>query len=433
VDMNSVTSATKTQPGSSGSGSGSSVLYWIREASRWRRMVLLTALLFALVAVVIGLLTPDKYRARATILLEVNDSPVNLNMLGSIGSLAGLGQSASSGDVYLAILRSRRVMDAVIDSLDLSTHYSIDGGSPEEIREKTISTLSEKVRFRDPDTVTLTIRTEDTDPDMAAVITNVFLDRLLIANQTLTLSRSQRTRLMIEEALIETETEIENVRLRLVEFQTHHGVFALDEQTKGTLLLIGQLQGKLLEAQTRRDALGGVMRKNSAEVRTLDLNISALESQIDRLVGNREGSEESSTSAPGADGNGAAPNFILPLSEVPDLTGDYARIMMDLTILETKYSILATQLETTKIEESQSIPSFEILDYAQRPHSKYSPQRIVLVLSALAIGLLIGILVAILISYYERHVSPQTQNELAALLPNFLARRLATEPHGSKE
>ena len=405
---------------------GVSLIGFIRDIHRWRWMILCLTLSLTVITAVVLVFTPNRYTARGTVLLEMNESGLNFDMLGSLGSLAGLSSNASSADIYLAILQSRMVKETVIDSLELANYYEVKGDSREEVFEKTVFTLNDNIRFNSADQVTLTIDATDSDPEMAAAIANVFLDQLAHANQTLSLSRSHRTRKLIEKTLRETETELESARIRLGKFQSQYGVFSLEEQTRGTLTLIAQLQLKLLEAQTRKDTMAGVLRENSSEIRALDLSINALENQINRLVGRigkqNDPGETTSDDAEPLNDKGST-HFILPLSEVPNLTGDYARIMMDLKVLETKYTVLATQLETTKIEESQSVPSFEILDRAQRPYTKSGPNRILGVLSALGIGLVVGVLMAFLLSESERRIDSKTREELLSMLPRSLYKR----------
>ncbi len=408
----------------------------IRVIHRSRKLIMTLTIGLPLIAAVIMFLTPNSYVAKGTILLEMNESPINLDFLGQFGSLAGLGQNTSTAEIYLAILDSRLVKVAVIDSLDLASHYEIEANSPAQTLETALMELNTRVDFNVPDQVTITVSTKDNDPEMAARITNAFLSRLAVANTTLSLSRSHRTRKMIEEALRQTEEELEVARISLGEFQSAHGVFSLDDQTKGTLALISQLQGKLLEAQTQRDALGGVLKDNSSGVRSLDLTISALQKQINRLVGGLDNdsasqvdatdnktADEAESEGPTSSDSGTS-DFILPLSSVPKLTGDYARLMMSLTILETKYSVLASQLEKTKIDESQSVPSFEILDRAETPFFKSGPNRKLYVLSALVAGLLGSILLAILLTDLSQRIDADKRDELYSMIPRPLGKLL---------
>jgi uncharacterized protein involved in exopolysaccharide biosynthesis len=99
---------------------------------------------------------------------------------------------------------------------------------------------------------------------------------------------------------------------------------------------------------------------------------------------------------------------------------------MNLSVQEAKYNILATQLEQTKIEESQSIPSFEILDWGRRPYKKSGPKRKLYVLAALAAGTLGGILLCVLLDDVTSRVDEPTRRELAALIPGFVKRRFRT-------
>jgi uncharacterized protein involved in exopolysaccharide biosynthesis len=98
--------------------------------------------------------------------------------------------------------------------------------------------------------------------------------------------------------------------------------------------------------------------------------------------------------------------------------------MMDMKVQEAKYNVLATKLEQTKIDESQSIPAFEILDWARIPLRKSGPPRRVYVLAALLAGLGGGVLLALVLEDLNRRFDPSTRRELAGMLPGPLGARL---------
>lgn len=405
-----------------------SLMGLLRVIHRWRRVVLLLAIGLPILTAIVVLFVPNRYTARGTILLEIASGDQSLQMLGQLSELAGIAglpTNAPSSEAYRAILHSRRVGAAVVDSLGLIEHYRIRADSRDEALEKTLLTLGKHVRIETPDAATLRVSATDRDPAMAAAIANAFLERLRQANATLAFTRARRTRQMVENSLRQTEAELEAARQRMADFQTRHGVFSLDEQTKGTVTLIAELQGKLVAVQTERDALGAVYREGSTKMRALQTEIDALQSRIQQLAG-RFG--DAPGGAPGGPGSAAEPdNFVLRLNRVPELAGTYARTMMDLKVLEAKYGILAGRLEQTKIDESEANPTFEVLDRAERPYRKSGPHRTLFVLAAFFGGALAGILLAVLLEDLSRHVDPEIRRELQEMLPSSLRRRAARD------
>jgi len=397
-----------------------SLMGLLRVIHRWRRVVLALAIGLPVLTAIVVLFVPNRYTARGTILLEITSGDQGMQMLGQISELAGIAglpTNAPSSEAYLAILHSRRVGAAVVDSLGLTQHYRIRADSRDEALEKTLRKLAKRVRIEAPDAATLRVSATDRDPAMAAAIANAFLERLRRANATLAFTRARRTRQMVENSMRQTEAELEAARQRMAEFQTRHGVFSLDDQTKGTVALIAELQGKLVTAQTERDALSAFYREGSTKMRALQTEIDALQSRIQQLAG-RLGE------TPGDPGVAAMPgDMVLPLARVPELAGTYARAMMDLKVLETKYGVLAGRLEQTKIDESEANPTFEVLDRAERPYRKSGPQRTLFVLAAFFGGALAGILLAVLLEDLSRHVDPETRRELQEMLPSSLRRR----------
>jgi len=389
----------------------------IRVLYRWRRMILGLAGTLTVATAVGMFLTPNQFTAKGTILLEVAENGTAGDLLGQLSMFTGGSSQTPAGEIYLAILQSERVGRAIVEQLDLVETFEVEGASPEERMELALAQLRQKVRFINTERVVLRINAKDTDPELAAGLVNAYLDELLAANQGMSLSRSHRTREMVEVALADAEQELEDIRGRLREFQREYGAFSLDDQTRATLALIAQLQAELMTAETEKAALSGFRRNDASGLQNIDLQISALTGQIASLVGDMSGEGAASNRSPKN-----SESYLLSLAEIPDLTEAYTRIVMDLEVQQAKYTVLATKLEQTKIEESQSVPSFEILDRAERPFRKSGPNRKIFVLSALFAGLLAGILLAILLDDLSRRVDDTTRTELRAMLPGLLSR-----------
>jgi tyrosine-protein kinase Etk/Wzc len=392
-----------------------SVMGLLRVIHRWRRLVLAFALGLPVLTAIVVVCMPNHYTAQGTILLEIDEGQGGLEMLGQLSSLAGLAglpTTAPSTGAYLAILKSRRVGAAVIDSLGLSERYRIRAVEPGERTEKTLLKLEKRVKILSPDPATLSVSATDKDPALAAAIVNAYLQQLRDAKETLSFTRARQTRQMVEEGLRQTEAQLEESRRAMTDFQTRYGVFSLDDQTRGTLGLIAELQGKLLEAQTERDALAGIYQPTSTRIRTLQSGIEALQTRVQGLVGQLGAQAEHSAAPPSAPGD-----YVLPLSRIPELAGTYAKLTMDLKVLETKYGVLAGRLEQTRIDESQSVPTFEVLDHAVPPFRKSGPHRTLFVAAAFLGGLLAGVLLAVLLDDLSHRMDEGTRRELRAMLP----------------
>jgi len=393
----------------------------------WRRPFLLMAVGLPFLTLVLMVFTKNQYTSTGTILVETPEGGMGADLLSQVRSITGLTPQAPPTEMYLAILKSDRVQMAVADSLGLADYYKIEAPSEGERMEKTLLKMGSTIKFRSDELISIAIAATDRSPQMAADIVNAFLNQLEVASQSMALSRARRTRRLVEDDLRSTNTELDSSRAKMRDFQETYGVFAIEKQTEGTLDLIGNLQTQLLAAQTKRDQLEGFTSEKSLQIRNLDLEIQALTTQIKQLVigdlkkvvvrKNAEGGEATQLAGRPND------SFFIPLTELPQLANEYAKLKMNLGVQEAKFQVLATELEQTKIEESQSVPTFEILDWGRRPYKKSGPHRGVTVLAAMVGGLLGGVLLVVMLDDLSNRVDPETRSELAGVLPGFLKRR----------
>lgn len=394
----------------------------VGRAIRKRRPLFLAfSLGLPLLTAIIMLITPNRFTAGGIILCEMPQGSAMMGLsrelMGQFSSLTGIPTQASPSDIFLAILRSRRVSTAVATQLKLPEYYEIKGESDEVRMEKTLIRMSKRVTFDTPDLVTISVAATDPNPKIAADIVNEHLKELEKVSQTLSFSRAKKTRILVEGALKSTETALDSTRDRLQEFQERYGVFSIEKQTEGTLKLLTGLQTELLTAQTQRDQLAQFTSESSAQLKGLDLQIEALRDQITKLVGALDTGATRVVVPP------AGGQAVQPLSELPQLASRYARIYIDLQVKEAKYNVLAAQLEQTKIEESQSVPAFEILDWAVTPHRKSGPFRTVFTLGAFVAGTLTGLLLVVILEDLSRRIDPDTRKEFADLVFGLFRRR----------
>ncbi|HET9235524.1 MAG TPA: hypothetical protein VFP10_15430 [Candidatus Eisenbacteria bacterium] len=395
----------------------------VARAIRKRRLLFLgLSLGLPVLAAVIMLLTPNKFTAWGEILCEMPQAGMMglpRELMGQFSSLTGIPTQVSPSDIFLAILRSRRVATAVATDLNLPDYYEVKGKSEEERMERTLTRLSKRVEFDARDLVTISVAATDTDPKKAADIVNAYLKELEKASQTLSFSRARKTRMLVEEALHGTQAKLDSTRNRMQDFQERYGVFSIEKQTEGTLKLLTGLQSELLAAQTQRNQLRTFTSVTSPRVQGLDLQIAALRNEISKIVGTLGSGQPARVSIPPV----SSSDVVQPLSDLPQLASQYSRIFIDLQVQEAKYNVLAAQLEQTRIEESQSVPAFETLDWAVPPHRKSGPFRTVFTLAAFLAGTLTALLLVVILEDLSRRIDPATRKEIVGLVADVFRRR----------
>jgi len=391
-----------------------------RAIRRRRPLFLGFAIGLPVLAAGVMLLTPNRFTAAGQIVCEMPQGGMALptQLLGQFSSITGIPTQGSPVDMFLVILRSRSLSTSVAETLKLPDYYRMKGDSEGMRMEKTLFKLSKRTTFDSPDLISIHVTATDKSPQMAADIVNAYLTELETASQTLAFSRARKTRILVEDALKSTEGALDSTRTRLQEFQQRYGVFSIEKQTEGTLEMLTGLQTRLLSVQSERDQLLQYANENSPRVRGLDSQISALRDQITKLLGSLQAGTTATwiNIPPGT-------QDVQPLSELPQLSSEYAKIYIDLQVQEAKYNVLAAQLEQSKIDESKSVPAFEILDRAVPPHRKSGPYRTVFTLAAAVAGTLTGLLLVVILEDLSRRIDPGTRDEIKDLLTVPFRRR----------
>ena len=103
-----------------------------------------------------------------------------------------------------------------------------------------------------------------------------------------------------------------------------------------------------------------------------------------------------------------------------DVGIDNLGLLRDLKYNEALYEQVAKQYELAKLDEAKDPTLLQILDKAIVPDKKSKPQRMIITISAIFIGLLVGIALAFIIEAIRRIKS----NEAGALKMQLMGRYL---------
>ena len=206
--------------------------------SIWRRrkLVIIITAVFTVFALTISLILPPIYTARVSILPQPQNK--NTEVLGKLASFTGasLGMETSYEQLYSEIVKSDRILDAVLKS-QWKSYMSPDSiamfdildvsYSPEKSREMRLAEFKAKRKLREKiismtrDKVTgyvvLKVNIER-DPDLAADLANFLVDRLDVYLRNFHSHKAQRQREFIEDRLATVSKELKTAEAELSQF-----------------------------------------------------------------------------------------------------------------------------------------------------------------------------------------------------------------------
>ncbi len=332
-----------------------------------KKLILYSSIITFLIACGATLLMPNVYSSTARLLPSQNDSAGINSMLGNMGGLAslvGISSGSSKGALYVGMLKSRTVNDAIIQRFDLLTHYEC------KTRSCAYSTLAQKSKFSlGKDDGILSISFEDKDPVFAADITNAYVEELQKLNIKINLKTAGQERLFLEDRLQVVRGDLVNAEEALKAFQEKNKAIRIDDQASAIIGAIASLKGELASKEVELGVLLSSQTDENPQVVALREGISQIKEQILKMENSPEGEKISS-------------DIFLATSEVPELGIQYARLLRNFKVQETLYELLTRQYEIAKINEAKNTSTIQVLDNAIPADSKAKPRRSRIVLLA---------------------------------------------------
>jgi capsule polysaccharide export protein KpsE/RkpR len=308
------------------------------------------------------------------------------------------GMPTTPTDVFVAILKSREMTDAVIRQFHLMERYGVETmvRARKKLGRRTrISVTKEKV---------IQVKVEATDPVVAADMANFYIAHLDRLNRVVTVSKAGQNRQFLERRLGETHLSLAKAEEALKEFQTQNKTVAVDAQSKAMIEAGAQLQGQISAHEVQLQVMGHYLLPDNPELARVQSGLTELKRQLALLES-------------GKGGKGMLPGDRLhpAMITVPALALQYGRLMRELKVQETLYTLLISQHEQAKLAEARDTPTVQILDRAV-PADEHSRPKVALnVLIAGLLGLTIGILLALFRENLEqpRALQPSAGTPLA--------------------
>ncbi len=275
------------------------------------------------------------------------------------------GAPATPTDLFMAMVKSRVVADAIIDKFKLKEVYDI------ETMDKTRKALAGSTSITLTREKVIKITVEDSDPQRAADIANAYLNELDKLNQKLNVSKAALNRQFIEQQMVKNQTKIMELEDQIKDFQTKHMSFAMEEQAKAMVGAVAGIQSQLVAQEVQLEVMQQYLSPENPEIHRVRASIEELRKQIraiERGQGFQSGpSEKGEKRAPG--GGHSQPAIV----DVPALAVEYGRLLRMLKVHETLYTLMISEFQQAKYSEARNTPTVQVLDPAVPPEIKSRP------------------------------------------------------------
>jgi tyrosine-protein kinase Etk/Wzc len=366
-----------------------------------RRIILTCTIVTIAVSALISLVLPKWYKARATILPPESAT--------SQGDLAGLLMFAgyqpalipsltSPTDIYAAILESRKVTDAVIDSLNLVDEFGLRS------RVKTIARLEKYTDISVTNEGLVEILYEDRDRERSAAVANALVDELDRFNRESRVTSAKRVRQFIEHRIEQVTRELETAETGLQKFKEKTGAIAISEQTRASIETAAEIYGRIAELEVGIERLRQFATDRSPEIVDLRSQIRALERKLGEMgFMERDANTES--------GSTLFPSF----ENAPEFEKRLAELMRDVEIKRSVFTVLSGQYEEARIQEMRDTPTLQVLDRASAPLSRSRPRRKAIVLVSTAFAFLLSSFVVFSRTRLHQPDGPRPESAVAGI------------------
>ncbi|ATD63398.1 hypothetical protein CNX70_26985 [Janthinobacterium svalbardensis] len=359
--------------GISGKSEYLNIFDFFKIVKKYRNIVFLTPLAFAVVAAGVSLLLPNIYTASAKILPPQSQSGASqlLGQLGGLGGLAGAAVGGKiTGETYVGMLGSRTVGDNLVQRFNLLEIYKADFKSD---ARKTLKKATTITNGRDG---IIVIDVDDKNPERAALLANGYVQELQKLTESLAITEASRRRLFLEKRLGESKKALNESELELKNIQEKTGLIKLDGQAQATISAIAMIKSQIAAKEV---ALAAMRTFATAENPIYIQNrqeINGLKAQLDKV---ERGTNQ---------GNG---DISISTEKLPSLGMEYIRKVRDVKYNELLFENLAKQFEIARIDEARDSSMIQVLDDAVIPDKKSKPTRSILVLIFLMLGGVFGL------------------------------------------
>lgn len=378
------------------------------ELARRKRLIATISGVVTVIGLIVSLILPVRYTA-VTKLMPPQQTQSAASMMmsqlvssgaGSLAAMAGTGLGLKSpNDIYVGMLNSRPVADAIIGKFSLEKVYRDKDmtAARKDLADYT-QVVSEKSGF-------ISVSVTDRDRSRAAQIANEYTDQLRFLTRNIAVTEASQRRLFYEGQLKDAKEALIAAEMSFEQVQQSKGLVQLDAQAKAMIESLAALRAQVAAKEVELQALRSYSTDRNPEVEIADRELASLKDQVGRL-------EERNHSSDFGD---------LGLEDVPGAGLDYVRADHEVKYRQALFDLLIKQYDAARLDEAKEAAIIQVVEPAIDPDRKSSPKRILIIAASLVAGFLIACLAALAqwwraLVRFDSEAEKQLQNLKLALV-----------------
>jgi tyrosine-protein kinase Etk/Wzc len=358
----------------------------------------------AVLATVVSFLLPVRYEAKIVLLPPQQNSSMGPAMLGQLGNLGWLASLAGGSlgiknpaDMYVSLLTSRTVEDAMIQRFGLMAEY----------REKRLSDARKEFESRTTAVAStkdglIRVSVEDHDPTRAAELANGYVEEFRKLSASLAITEAARRRLFFEQQLQQAKDNLTEAEEAMRKTEQSTGVLQIDSQARSLIESAAVLRAQVVAKQVQIQSMRSYAAEDNPGLILAKQELAALQTQLERVAG-------SSQPDTGSDIN-------LSKGRVTESGMEYLRRLRDLKYHETVFELLAKELEIAKLDEAREGAIVQVVDAAVPPDKKSFPPRLLIVIAVTILSSCVAVFWILLMKGWARAFElPENRQRMEAI------------------
>jgi uncharacterized protein involved in exopolysaccharide biosynthesis len=371
-----------------------------------------------LVTIIIGIISSSLsklYYAQTKILLPERGTNLSNQLLSQFGGLANIVLGGGIGQLgpymYIELLKSQRVYDAIIDRFNLMETY----GEVYEIekRQDAWAILAGKVstNFVIPEGLSiqqsriLMISFMDEDPKTAADMANAFAEELGNIVQTFALTDASQKRIFFEKQMSLVKENLIKSEETLKDFQEKTGLLKVESQAGAVLEGMANLKAQIAAKEVELKVMKTYSTSQNPDLDKLNETLKALKVELKKL-------EEKV---------GDDPDPLMPTGRIPAAGLEYKRKYREVQYNEKLFQLMAQQYEMAKVEEASNPEIIQVIDKAIPPTEPFEETVTRKAMIAASMTFFLSVFMAYFIEYFDVFLSNKENKEKFLTLKNSLS------------
>ncbi len=374
--------------------------------ARHRRLIIWICVVAALAAITYSLLTPKYWKSSANIMPVVESG-----VLGSLntsladimgGNLINTPKSEMAVD-FITIMKRREFSEQLIRDFNLVKYFKINKADSLEAMELAIRKLgTSMMRFNfDQESNLVQISAETKNREMSRKIVQYYIDNLEKYNMSSRMSKGKLKRIFLEQQVNANMAKADSLARKIRDFEQANKAISLDEQTKSLVSLYSETAAKLMQteieyelAKKQYDAASPILMDLGDRIALLKKSVKDMESSNSQLT----------------------PNYMIQIDKIPNLSMQYAQMMINVEIRRKVIEYIYPQYELAKIDELKDLPTFEVMDSPKLAGLRSKPKRALIVVCCT----IAAFLIACVIAFIKESLFVENKEKTAALMKAIL-------------